>query len=93
MSDLVRNSQDRFSRDTACIVKWNTEGERMFEFAVANKLVIRHMSRVMRKLTFCICENKDADQLSGNREADQPFCFRYIASTIPHILNPKFKAS
>ena len=25
----------------------------------------------MRKPDFCICENKDADQLRGNREADQ----------------------
>ena len=40
------------------------------------------MSRVMRKPTFCICENKDADQLRGNREADQRLCFRYIDSTI-----------
>ena len=40
-------------------------------------------SRVMRKPTFCICENKDADQLRGNREADQRLCFRYIDSTIP----------
>ena len=24
----------------------------------------------MRKPVFCICENKDADQLRGNREAD-----------------------
>ena len=37
----------------------------------------------MRKQTFCICENKDADQLCGNREADQRLCFRYIDSTIP----------
>ena len=36
----------------------------------------------MRKPTFCICENKDADQLCGNREADQRLCFRYIDSTI-----------
>ena len=41
------------------------------------------MSRVMRKPTFCICENKDADQLRGNREADQRLCFRYTDSTIP----------
>ena len=41
------------------------------------------MSRVMRKPTFCICENKDADQLRGNREAVQRLCFRYIDSTIP----------
>ena len=35
------------------------------------------------KTRFCICENKDADQLRGNREADQRLCFRYIDSTIP----------
>ena len=40
-------------------------------------------SRVVRKPAFCICENKDADQLRGNREADQRLCFRYIDSTIP----------
>ena len=37
----------------------------------------------MRKPAFCICENKDADQLRGDREADQRFCFRYINSAIP----------
>ena len=36
----------------------------------------RQISRVMTKPTFCICENKDADQLRGNREADQRLCFR-----------------
>ena len=40
------------------------------------------LSLVMRKPAFCICENKDADQLRGNREADQRLCFRYIDSTI-----------
>ena len=37
----------------------------------------------MRKQAFCICENKDADQLRGNRKADQRLCFRYIDSIIP----------
>ena len=37
----------------------------------------------MRKPTFCICENKDADQLRGNREADQHLCFRYVERTTP----------
>ena len=41
------------------------------------------MSLVVRKPVFCICENKDADQLRGNREADQRLCFRYSGSTIP----------
>ena len=45
----------------------------------------------MRKPTICICENKDADQLRGNREADQRLCFRYIDSTIP--LLPKSEIS
>ena len=42
-----------------------------------------HMSRFVRKPAFCICENKDADQLRGNRTADQRLCFRYIDTTIP----------
>ena len=36
----------------------------------------------MRKLAFCIWESKDADQLRGNRKADQRLCFRYTDSTI-----------
>ena len=49
------------------------------------------MSRVVRKPAFCICENKDADQLRGNRKADQRLCFRYTDSTIP--LLPKSEIS
>ena len=45
--------------------------------------LLLYMSLVMRKPAFCICENKDADQLRGNREADQRLCFRYTDSTIP----------
>ena len=45
----------------------------------------------MRKPAFCICENKDADQLHGNREADQRLCFHYIDSTIP--LLPTYEIS
>ena len=47
------------------------------------------MSRVIRKPTICICENKDADQFRGNREADQRLCFRYMDSD----LNSKFQTS
>ena len=49
----------------------------------------------MGKPTICIGENKDADQLRGNREADQRLCFRYSDSAIPQFnyLNPKFQAS
>ena len=45
----------------------------------------------MRKPAFCICENKDADQLRGSRETDQRLCFRYMDSTIP--LLPKSEIS
>ena len=45
----------------------------------------------MRKPDFGICQNKDADQLRGNREADQRLCFRYTDSTIP--LLPKSEIS
>ena len=45
----------------------------------------------MRKPAFSICENKDADQLRGNREADQRLCLRYTDSTIP--LFPKSEIS
>ena len=42
------------------------------------------MSHVMRKPDFCICENKDADQLRGsNHAAGQHLCFRYIDCRIP----------
>ena len=40
----------------------------------------------MGKPTICIGENKDADQLRGNREADQRLCFRFSDSTIPLLL-------
>ena len=46
-------------------------------------LLCYHVSRVVRKPAFCICENKAADQLCGNREADQHLCFGYTDSTIP----------
>ena len=55
------------------------------------KTAIYKLSPVVRKPAFCICENKDEDQLRGNREVDQRLCFRYIDSTIP--LLPKDEIS
>ena len=40
------------------------------------------MSLVMRKPDFCICENKAADQLCGNRTAYQCLCFHHMVSAI-----------
>ena len=54
-------------------------------------VMYRYLSLVVRKPVFCICENKNADQLRGNREADQRLCFRFSDSTIP--LLPKYEIS
>ena len=51
----------------------------MLSFFQANFI----LSRVMRKQALCICENKDADQLRDNPEADQRLCFRCTDSKIP----------
>ena len=46
----------------------------------------------MGKPTISIGENKDADQLHGNREADQRLCFRYSDSTIPLLLKSEISS-
>ena len=52
----------------------------------------RHVSRLVGKPTICIGENKDADQLRGNREADQRLCFRYSDSIIPLLLKSEISS-
>ena len=47
----------------------------------------------MGKPTICIGENKDADQLRGNREADHAFVFATRIVQFLFYLNPKFQAS
>ena len=51
-----------------------------------------YMSLCMRKPTICIGENKDADQLRGDREADQRLCFRYTDSTLPLLLKSEISS-
>ena len=50
------------------------------------------ISRIVRKPDFCLCENKGADQLRGNREADQHLCFRYTDSTISLLLKSEISS-
>ena len=45
------------------------------------------MSLVVRKPAFCICENKDADQLHSKCAADQRFCFRHIDNIMIPLLS------
>ena len=47
----------------------------------------------MRKPDFCICENKGADQLCGNRTTDQRLVFATQKVQFLYSLNLKFHAS
>ena len=47
------------------------------------------MSHPVGKQTLCIGENKGADQLCSNCEADQRLCFRYTDCTIPLLSKAK----
>ena len=53
------------------------------EFQIYEVEGLHYMSLVVREPEFCICENKDADQLRGNCEANRCLCFRFTDSTIP----------
>ena len=75
-----------------CLLSPNYEATRLIAFCLLlYEIYGFYLSSVMRKPDFCICENKDADQLRGNREADQRLCFRYSDSKI-HLL-PKSEIS
>ena len=51
------------------------------------------MSLVMRKPAFCICENKEADQLAVTAKLISAFVFAtWIVQSI-YFLNTKFQAS
>ena len=79
MSDQVGHPEDQLSQVTA---QMQTEYISNFN----NKVGVwglGKMSRIARKRDYCLCQNKGADQLRGNREADQRLCFRYLDSTIP----------
>ena len=79
------------------VVNWSTESDLLLTVIIKGMSTQEEvgwvccMSHVVRKPVFRICENKDADQLRGNREADQRLCFRYIGSTIPPL--PKSEIS
>ena len=49
------------------------------------------MNRIMRKPDFCLCENKGADQLRSDCEA-QRLCFRYMDNTISLLLKSEISS-
>ena len=66
--------------------------ERLHESEARVSLLDLYLSRDVRKTDFCICENKDTDQLRGDREADQRLCFRHLDSTIPLLSKSKISS-
>ena len=46
----------------------------------------------MRKPDFCLRENKGADQLRSNCEADQRLCFRYTDSTLSLLIKSEISS-
>ena len=56
------------------------------------RFYINYMSRIVRKRDYCLCENKGADQLRSNCEADQRLCFRYSDSVIPLLLKSEISS-
>ena len=59
---------------------------------IFNSLDEIYLSRIVRKPDFCLCENKGADQLRSNCEADQRLCFRYTDSTISLLLKSEISS-
>ena len=50
------------------------------------------MSSIVKKREFGLCENKGADQLRSNCEADQHLCFRNTDSTILPLVKSKISS-
>ena len=54
--------------------------------------VCHNLKHITRKLDFCLCENKGADQLCCNCTADRGLCFHSSDSTIPLSLKSKISS-
>ena len=73
MSDLVGNPEDLFSHNEAHLVQRQTMYP-MIPIQLYEPLPFPVIG-IMRKPAFCICENKDADQLRGYSAAIQHLFF------------------
>ena len=78
-SDIIDGKDVKMSIEEGCVLFWCRE--------------LYYMSRDVRKPDFCICENKDADKLRGDREDDQGLCFCHLDSTVPLLSKSKFQVS
>ena len=90
-----RKSQRPFFSCRGSIDALLEQGTHYFITLLIFVLILRYyLSCPLGKPTICIGENKDADQLRGNRdrEADQRLCFRYSDSTIPLLLKSEISS-
>ena len=79
------------ARTTRASLTGHTCACKMQPILISLLLIQEHLSRPMGKPTISIGENKDADQLRGNRETDQRLCFRF-SDTIPLLLKSKISS-
>ena len=68
---------DFLSKKYPCL--YQTEAKNWDEFIE----IVKFLHFTMRKQDFCLCENRGADQLRSNCEADQRLCFCYSDRTTP----------
>ena len=66
------------------------DGRRLNRYTISSLMSLR--LRLAKNLIVFLRENKAADQLCGNRSADQRLCFRKKVEFL-YLLNPKFQAS
>ena len=72
------NQDQKVSSKNTNLSLLNRSDQSLVDTKMSNDMSLR-----MRKPTICIGENKGADQLRSNCEADQHLCFYYTDSTIP----------
>ena len=63
--------KSRFSQ-FPCISRWEYWPDVRYMDSATDTI---YLSNIMRKPEFCMCENKDTDQLCSNCTADQCLCF------------------
>ena len=90
---LSKNKQTLFEFYSSYSRFWGIQSSGKICMVQVFSLDALYMSLFMRKLAFCLCKNKGADQLRGHREADQRLGFGTRIVQSLYFLNQKFQAS
>ena len=89
---VVQNKEESIMLNrsvTSDCVCWFAVQGMLLLYTKGQNNVLYCMSHHMGKPTIRLGENKGADKLRINCEADQRLCFRYSDSTIPLLLKSK----